>query len=66
MAAPNMNGRLHLKGFHQNSPASLAFVKVSFVSTRKPESFKGGNGNMISMSISNIIVFHTDHKCKIK
>ena len=27
MAAPNMNGRLHLTGFHQNSPASLENYK---------------------------------------
>ena len=26
MAAPNVNGRLHLTGVHQKSPASLAYL----------------------------------------
>ena len=37
MAAPNMNGRLHLADVHQNSPASLEEVKIRC--ERKPTSF---------------------------
>ena len=30
MAAPNRNGRLHLTGVHQNSPASLTITSKHF------------------------------------
>ena len=29
MAAPNMNGSLHLTDVHQNSPASLFYLNVT-------------------------------------
>ena len=31
MAAPNMNGRLHLTDVHQNSPASFVIQLLEFV-----------------------------------